>query len=428
MQVSIEKEGVFGRKLTIELPQDQIKASTAEKIKEISQKAKIDGFRTGKVPLDVVRKRFGGQARAEVINDLMQAKFAEVLTTNELIPVDRPEVTDIKDEENGNVTFVAQFEVFPNIEIVDLSKLNIPKQKLELTTAEIADQKDKFLRDYGQWTLLDVETAKAKLMDQVSIDFVGTIDGKEFEGGKANHFKLVLGSKSLIEGFEDGIIGMKVGESKDLDLKFPDDYQAEELAGKNVVFNVSVLSISENTPAELNEELAKKIGADSVDDIDNVFMEGLHKYANKIIIERLRPQVLDALYEEHKTDVPEKLLERYKKEITSGNMNPANIAKEGADLDEQASRAIILDLVRDKIVKQFDVKVDNNRVYDRIMQVANMFGDHQLVFKLYKENQYLLEQIRTLVLDEQISELILDKVNAPVEKLTLADIQKLSKE
>jgi len=262
MQVSIETTSGLERRLTIGVPAEQIDSRADERLKEAAKTIRINGFRKGKAPLKVIRRHYGEGVRQEILGDVINHSLQEAFVKQEVQPAGQPHVEIEQFESGKDLQFTATFEVYPDVTLAEFEGFSVEKITAEINASNV-DTMIESLRE--QQAEFNVVERAAENGDQVNINFVGTKDGEEFAGGKADEQDLILGSNSMIPGFEEGVVGMKAGEEKTLSLSFPEDYQAEELKGAAVEFVVSLNSTSEKVLPEVNGELLKKFGAEHGD-------------------------------------------------------------------------------------------------------------------------------------------------------------------
>ncbi|MEH6467411.1 MAG: trigger factor, partial [Porticoccus sp.] len=242
MQVSIETTSGLERKLTIGVPAERIESQVRERLDKASKTVRIDGFRKGKVPLSVVNQRFGAGIRQEVIGDVVREAFFEPIAQEDIVPAGQPVIEPSKAEPGQDLEFIATFEVQPNVQLVDLSTVEIVKLVSEVNDSDVDTMVDALRMQHATWVEVDRPAADR---DEASIDFIGKRDGEEFEGGSSEGFPLVIGSGKAIEGFEEAVVGMSVGEEKVVPLTFPDNYHAEELRGAAVEFTITLKAVKE---------------------------------------------------------------------------------------------------------------------------------------------------------------------------------------
>jgi len=237
MQVSVETTSSLERRLTIGVPSERIESEIKARLQKASGTVRISGFRPGKVPMKVLQQRFGPGVRQEVLGEVMSQSFYEAVTQENLKPASQPTIEPKTNEQGKDLEFIATFEVYPEIELADFAKITVEKPLAEVKEPELTEMVENLRKQHATWEEVDRKAAKD---DQVTIDFKGTKDGEAFEGGSAEGNELILGSGQMIPGFEDGLEGLNAGETKTLDLTFPDDYHSEDLKGAAVIFEVTV--------------------------------------------------------------------------------------------------------------------------------------------------------------------------------------------
>ena len=257
MQVSVESGEGLVKRLLVNLPADKVNELVDAKLKEAARTVRMDGFRPGKVPMRVVKQRYGEQVKKDAYGELIQSSYYEAVTQENLKPVGDPSIELREDEADGGLAYTATFEVMPEIEVADLTALEIKRPVTEVVDADIDNMIEKLRQQRTEWT--DVDRG-AQNDDRVTLDFTGLMDGEAFEGGTASDIPLVLGSGTMIPGFEEGLLGAKAGDKPVLELKFPEDYRVENLAGKDVTFEVEVKAVAEPKLPELDEEFVKSMG------------------------------------------------------------------------------------------------------------------------------------------------------------------------
>src|SRR5690606_12320383 len=257
MQVSIETTSGLERRLSIGVPAEQVENEVEKRLKEAAQNVRINGFRKGKVPMSIVKQRYGAGVRQEVVGDVISRSFYAAVQKENVKPAGQPSIQPKQMVPGKDLEYVATFEVYPTVVLSDLSNYELTQVKAEVTEADIDTMVETLRKHQANW--IDADRAAAD-GDKVNIDFTGTKEGVEFAGGKAEGQDLVLGSKSMIPGFEDGILGMKAGEEKVIAVTFPEDYQAEELKGAAVEFKILVNKVLEMQLPELKKEFFQKFG------------------------------------------------------------------------------------------------------------------------------------------------------------------------
>ncbi|MDX1796928.1 MAG: trigger factor, partial [Hydrogenovibrio sp.] len=311
MQVTVEKpESGLEHKINVVIPAGDLDSKVEKRLNEMRRTVKMDGFRPGKVPLSVVKKRYGGQVRQEMMGETVQQSFYEAVQKESLNVAGYP-MFDSLDEKDGNIEFTARFEVFPEVELPDFSTLKIEKIKAEVTDKDVENMVTKLREQKMAWKPGN-GNKKAKMGEQVIIDFVGKKDGVEFERGKAENVPLVLGSGQMIPGFEDGIVGMKKNEEKTIEVTFPEDYHAEDLKGQTVTFDIKVHSVQTKVLPEMDEEFVKSFGIEDGKEESLVaeIRSNMEKELARAVDNKNRTAVLETLSDAVTVDLPKSVVEQ----------------------------------------------------------------------------------------------------------------------
>ena len=309
MQVSVETTEGLERRMTVQVEESQISDKVDERLKNLARTTKLKGFRAGKVPLKVVKQHYGKQVRFEVMSDVMQQTFYEAVTQEKIRPAGMPNFEpDEKSLESDGFTYTATFEVYPEVELVDLSKTEIEKPVVNISDTDIDEMIETIRKQHVEWK--EVERV-SQHGDRVNVDFKGSIDGEVFAGGEAQAQDIEIGSGRLIPGFEDGLIGMEAGSNKTLDLQFPEAYHAKDLAGKDVQFEVTMNRVDEPTLPEVNEDFAKKMGVEDgdVDKFRAEIKENMELELADKLQSKIKMAVMDALISAHEIQIPQALID-----------------------------------------------------------------------------------------------------------------------
>ena len=424
MQVTVETVSKLERKMRITVPASEVSEKVEVKIKQAAGQVRIKGFRPGKVPIREVRRRFGPGILQEVSSEIMQQSFAAAVDQQSLKPAGMPEINDVVMELDKDLSFSALIEIFPEIKLGAFEDISVSKPVAEVSPDDLEMMIEK-LREQRK-SFLAVDRAAA-LEDQVTIDFSGTVDGEAFDGGQADGNKLVLGSNSMIPGFEDGIVGLKTGDEQDVTVTFPEDYQAEDLAGKQAVFAVKVHEVAESTLPELDEDFFKEFGVEDggMDAFRVEVQNNMEKELKAAVENRVKTQVMDGLIKVTPVDSPKALVNeecnRMRKEMVQQfgggqqfdvNMLPLEL------FTDQAERRVKLGLIVNAIVEQNNVVADEAQVRSKIEEIASSYEQPEQLINYYYSNEQQLNQVQSLVLEEQIVALIL--ASAHIEELPVS--------
>ncbi|RMA81043.1 trigger factor [Umboniibacter marinipuniceus] len=416
MQVSLETTNGLERRMTVTVPSASVDAQVEERIKQASKTVKINGFRNGKVPLKVVKQRFGGGIRQEVLGDAINRAFYEAVQAEKVRPAGAPNIEPKNLEEGSDIEFVATFEVYPEIELADMSAVEVTKPVAEVNEDDINNMIEILRKQQGEFVEVDRAAAEG---DKVNINYVGTKDGEEFEGGKAEGSDLTLGSKQMIPGFEDGIAGMKAGEERTIDVTFPEEYHSEELKGAAVQFAITVNKVEAQQLPELDDAFFEKYGVSEGG--EEKFREevaaNMARELKNAVTNKVKTQVMDALVEKHEFDVPAALLtneiaqlrQQMMQQFGGGqNIDPSILPD---DLfKDQAERRVKLGLVMGEVISAKKLTVAQDLVDAKLAEVASTYQDPQEVIDYYKGNQELLSGIQNVVLEDQAVEAIIADV------------------
>ncbi|MBE0363574.1 trigger factor [Pseudoalteromonas ulvae UL12] len=412
MQVSVETTQGLERRLTITVPAENIDSEVKKRLQQLSKTQRIDGFRPGKVPVSIINKRYGAAVRQEVAGELMQRKYYEAVIAEKLNPAGAPTFAPKALEAGKDLEFSATFEVYPEVEIKDLEKINVEKPVVEVTDADLAKMLETLRKQHATWAESDAASAEN---DRVTIDFVGTIDGEVFEGGKAEDFPLELGQGRMIPGFEDNIVGKKAGEEVVADVTFPEEYHAENLKGKAAQFTITVKKVEAQQLPELNEEFAALFGVaeGGVDALKEEVKRNMTRELDQAIKGKVKEQVIAGLLETNDVDAPSALVSQ---EIDALRQqaaqrfggNAQNMPELPAELfQEQAAKRVKTGLLLGQVIKANEIKVDDAKVEALIATVASAYEDPTEVVEYYKSNNELMQQMQNVAMEEQAVETIL---------------------
>ncbi|MCK9533496.1 MAG: trigger factor [Pseudomonas sp.] len=413
MQVSVESTSALERKMTISVPAERIESEVTKRLQQTAKRAKVSGFRPGKVPMSIIRQRYEADARQEVLGDLIQATFYEAVVAEKLNPVGQPAIEPQVFEKDKALEYIATFEVFPEFEVQGLDSIEVERQSAEVAESDIDNMLD-ILRKQNT-SFVDVERAAAN-DDQVTVSFVGSIDGEVFAGGTADNVPLVLGSGRMIPGFEEALVGCKAGDTKVITPTFPEDYQNLDLAGKTAEFTVIVNKVEGPELPELNEEFFAMFGntEGGLEGFRAEVKKNMDRELNQAIKGKVKSQVMDGLLAANTIEVPAALIssevDRLRVQAVQqfgGNVKPEQLPAEL--FTEQAKRRVALGLIVAQMVKQFDIKADDESVRSTIEEMAAAYQEPQQVIEWYYKNQQQLEDVRAVVLEEQVVDTVLGK-------------------
>lgn len=429
MQVSVETTQGLERRLTITVPAAAISTEVEKELRNIAKNRRIDGFRPGKAPVAIIKKMFGLSVLQDVASRQMQNHFYQAIIANKLTPAGAPTFAPGQLAEGKDLEFAATFEVYPEVELNALDKIEVTKPVVEITAEDLDTMLGTLRKQHATWAKTDAAAASG---DRVVIDFVGSIDGEEFEGGKASDFTLELGQGRMIPGFEDGIIGKKAGEEVTVNVTFPAEYHAENLKGKAAQFAVTVKAVETQQLPEVNDEFAKLFGLAeaTVDALKAEVKKNMERELNNSIKARVKEQVIKGLLSTHEVEVPQALIDseidvlrRQALQRFGNNLDPKKLPELPASLfTEQAKDRVKVGLLLGEVIKSNSLQVEDARVQSLIETVASAYEDPQEVIQYYNSNKELLQGMRNVALEEQAIDLVLTKAKVTEQKAKFDEI------
>jgi trigger factor len=431
MQVFIETTSGLERRLTVGVPAERVENEVNNRLKKAAKNVRLDGFRPGKVPMRVVKQRFGAGVRQEVVGEVMSQSFYEAVTQENLKPAGQPSIEPRNLEEGKDLEFVATFEVFPDIELAEMDGIEISRPTADVCDEDVDKMIDTFRKQQGGWEVVERAAAAG---DQVNIDYSGTREGEAFEGGSAQGSDLELGSGRMIPGFEDGIAGMNVGDEKTLELSFPEDYHNEELKGAAVEFQVTLNTVSEQVMAPLDEALFKQYGVEDggEEQFRQEIVENMERELATAVKNKVKQQVMDAIIEAHQgQEVPKALIDQEIGKLRQQMFQQFGGAG-GQDLDlesllpaemfqDQAERRVKLGLILSELVAKAELTADPDKVRAAIEEIASTYQEPEQVVQWYYSNQEQLSGIESMVLEDQVVDNILDNAKLTEEACSYQD-------
>jgi len=426
MQVSVETLNGLERKVTVSVPTEKVEEEVSLRLRSLARKAKVDGYRPGKVPLSVVQKRFSDSVRQEVARDMVQSTLFEALKNNELIPAGYPNVEPEQIESGKDFKYTAVFEVFPEFEVNELNQAEVDVVEAEVKDSDVDDMLEKLREQNKEWH--DVSRAVAK-GDKAVIDFEGFLADVPFEGGRASDYEIVIGSASMIPGFEEGLIGGEKDKPFDIKVNFPDDYNHKELAGKEATFKISVKQVMEGKLPKLDAVFAEKfnIKEGGVDALKKDIKENMVRELERKLSSMNREKIFDKLLEKNKFDLPismvDQEIEHLKHEMFHRLFGQEHKENEQipdfprALFEDQAKRRVQLGLLFSEYVKKHELVAGKERVDAMIEKFASAYETPEELRAWYQGNKERLAEIEALVMEELVSEKIIEDAKVTHKKM-----------
>lgn len=410
MQVSVEAKGLE-RRLTISVPAEQIEKLVQDSLQREAKRARIPGFRPGKVPMSVISKRYGAAIRQDVTGEIMQRNFIEAIIAEKLNPAGAPTLIPGVSE-GEEFKFEAIFDVYPEVELKGLDAIEVEQPKASVTDADVDSMIETLRKQHA--TFAAVERAAAD-GDKVKMNFIGSVDGVEFDGGKADGFELQLGSGRMIPGFEAGILGHKAGEEFIIDVTFPEEYHAENLKGKAAKFAITLTEVLAANLPEVNDEFAALFGISEggLEALKAEIRKNMNRELEQALKANVKEQVIEGLLANNEIELPKALIDGEVNVLRQQAMQrfggqTAHMPELPAELfTEQATRRVKVGLLLGEVIKTNELKAEDERVQALIASMASAYEDPSEVVAYYNSNKELMQNMRNVALEEQAVEALL---------------------
>jgi trigger factor len=427
MQVSVETVSELNRKMTVNLPEEQIREQVESRLKSLTREVRLAGFRPGKAPPGLVRKRYGAQVREEVLSEMIQSSFHQAVNDENLKPVGMPRITATAFGEGEGLSYIADFEVLPEFEPAPLENLQCPRFVSEVTDGDVAAMIQRLREQRRIWRAVE---RPAALNDQVVIHFEGRQGEESFTGGRLENFRVVLGSGELIPGFEDKLVGAEVGTRLVFELDIPTDYGSEKLAGKTAAFDVEVVEIHESVLPEVDADFVQAFGVDGdVEAFEADVRGNMEREMRRALKGRTKSAVLDALLAANSFPLPEVLVEDELNDLLQPYHKLAEQGNPGVELETLkeryaplAKRRVALGLLLSKLIDANKLSVDRKRVRAAIEEQAQSYEVPEQVVNWYYSDKNNLREIENLVLEDQVVDLILSKATVTEQSVDFAQL------
>lgn len=413
MQVSVESTGALERRIEVQVPAARVEQAVEERLKSMSRTVRLKGFRPGKVPVQVVRQQFGQQVRQEVLGDVVQSTFAEAVTQEKLTPTGGPRIEPISTEQGADLKYRAVFEIYPQIKLAGVETLAVERPAAEVTTADV-DTMIENLRKQRP-TFVAVERP-AHDTDRVTIDFDGSVDGVPFEGGKGAAVPITLGEGRMLKEFETGLLGVKAGESKTIELTFPANYGKPELANKKAQFAVQVNSVEEQVLPALDDEFCKSYGVEEggIERLRQEVEDNMRRELADAVQARLKKQVMDALLAANPVELPKSLVQAQVQDLrvdAGRRMGAKDVSQlpPAESFVEAAQRRVALSLLINEVISTAGLKLDQAKVQVRFEELAQQFPDAAQAVQTYRSNPQIRRQMEAAVMEDQAVEWLVER-------------------
>lgn len=432
MQVSVQTTEGLERRMTVQVPAEQVDQEVDNRLRDLSRNVRMDGFRPGKVPFKVVQKRYGAQVRQEVVNEVLQRTYGEALTQESLNPAGTPAVDIKQGLESGDLEYEAVFEVMPEFEVQGVKDM-----KLERPVAEVADADvDKVLADLQkQQAKYNQVDRPAQEGDRVIVDFTGRIDGEDFPGNEGEDQAVTLGSNTMPPEFEQALVGLTAGDTKDIEYTFADDFPTESIQGKTAVFHTTVKAVEEPELPELNDDLAVAVGVSEggLEELKSLVRKNLTAEAERAAKARLKQQVTDKLAEANSDiTIPKALVDgeisalqqQMQQRIQQQTGQQEAMDLPGELFEEQARRRVLLGLVMNRLISDNEIKLNRERVQQQLQELAASYPNPQEVVQYYSQNPQLMQSLEINVLEDQVIDWAVEQAQVEDKPIDLDSLLK----
>jgi trigger factor len=421
MQVSVETTSGLGRRMTVQIPADQIDQQVQSKLQQLTQTVRLDGFRPGKVPLSVVKKRYERQVRQEAAGELIASSYEEALQQESLKPAGEPSIEQVKNEAGLEFEYVATFEIYPEIEPPELGDIAIESMSAEILGSDISDMLEKLRKQRTTWTKAERASIQG---DRLEIDFAGTIEGEGFSGGSAKNVPLELGSNTMIPGFEEQLVGVSADDTKSIEVTFPDDYASREVAGKTAQFQIHVHAVAEAQLPDLNDEFARAfgVGDGGLDKLREEITNNMQRELDAAIKSSVKKQVFEALLEKANLDIPTSLIDSEIDTLIKKDEADADAGGDRSRYEEEARRRVSLGLLIADIIQRNQLQIDPERVRETIENLAQSYEKPDEVVQWYYSNQEMLAGIQTLIMEDTVVEWVAGQAKVTEKTTTFEEI------
>ena len=427
MKTSLSTLEGLKRSLTVELPIDTFNLKTDKILQSLAKKARVDGFRKGKIPATILRQRFGASAKADAANEVVSETLEEALADADVSPAAQPSLTTVDTESSDNFSYTIEFEVYPEISVAPLSNLNIDQ-----INATVSDEDEERALQDLQDRATEYKTVKRKSKngDRLIIDFEGLLDGESFEGGAAEGFEIVLGRGAMIEGFEQSLIDVAAGKTVEVKATFPEDYHVENLAGREAVFKVKVNEVGSPNEMKRDDEFAKKYGEKDFETMKSHMSKQMQMELSSRVVQQNKDAAFTALLTANNFEVPEGSISaeaiKLQQDMES-RMEQQGMPSKGnfpeAMFQEEASRRVKLGLLINKIANDSEIKPEKEQVDAKLKEMSMQYGDSaQQMIDWYNSDPSRLSGVESIVVEELVAKHVALEAKVNVTEKTFQEI------
>ena len=421
VDVSVEQAAGLERRLTIRVPSAEIEREVEARLQKVGRTARLKGFRPGKVPYKVVRKHYGAQVRQEVLSDIIRSSYSQAVQKTQLNPAGGPQIEPLTGLTDGgeDFSFRATFEVFPEIKLNDLDKLEIKRPRVEITDADVDAMLEKLREQRAEWRTAPRAAAKG---DRVVVDFVGRIDGEAFSGGESKEVPIVVGSGQVLEDFDKALVGLSAGETKTATVEFPADYAREDLRGKQAEFEITAHRVEEKVLPEIDDEFAKAFGVEEggVEKLRTEVRANMQRELDERLKVETKTRAFDALLAANEVETPRALVNEEIRQLQAdamqrlGIQDPAN-APGAEHFEAPARRRVAVGLLVQELIRANGIELDRARAQRRVDELVAPYENPEEAARIYRTSRELMSQVEASVLEDQVVETLLERAKVTDE-------------
>ncbi len=426
MQVSVSTVSGLERRIEVSVPAARVAAEIESRFKTLARTARLKGFRPGKAPMPVVRQQFGAQVQSEVVGDLLRDSYAEAITQQQLKPATDPRIETVSAEPGADMRYVALIEIFPEFTVNSVSELSIERPSAKIEDKDLEAMIETMRKQRPDFISVDRAAAEG---DRVTVDFEGRIDGETFQGGSATGIPFVIGQGRMLKEFEDGVKGAKAGEAKSVTVNFPADYGSDAVAGKTAIFSVTVQKVEEQKLPELNDEFCAAFGITEggIEALRKEVLESMERELANAIRGKVRTQVLDKLHDANPIDVPKGMIAETVQSMQidfarrMGIRDPQQLPAPES-MQEPARRRVALGLVVGELIRAQGIKVDRERVNEKLNEAVGMHPNPDELRRQYLQNAEAMRQIESAALEDQLIDWVLSQAKVTEVPSTFSEL------
>ena len=425
MQVTVESTGTLERRMRVELPAERIEKEIDSRLKSVGKNVKIKGFRPGKVPPKVVKQRYGAQIRQEVLSDLMQQSYSDAVQQENLNPAGGPQIETEADGEGKGFTYIATFEVMPEVELKGLDKLKIEKPEIEIADSDLDDMIENLRKQKATWTAVERASTNG---DRVVGDFDGKLKGEPIEGGQGKEVPVVLGQGQMLPDFEKGLTGIKPGDEKTFKVKFPKDYHAEDLQGQKVDFTIHAHRVEEQTLPPVDDSLAAmfNVKEGGLEQFRKDVSENMRHEADQKVKSQVREQIMEELLAANPIDIPQALKHQEMHSMQHEAMQRLGIedhdqAPPMENFADAAEKRVRLGLLIRQLITDQELRINDDLVRAHVEEMCAGYENADEMVNMYMSTPQVRQQIEPIVLEQVAFDWLLEQGKVKTKKVSFKD-------